>query len=87
MISEKKKLTPQYDPWEAYMDVQEYGKLTLTNIEFTTTYLCNLRCEHCAVGYTLQPKDPVGLPLELLFKRLDEIPHLRMHMNVEFEHN
>ena len=77
MISEKKKLTPQYDPWEAYMDVQEYGKLTLTNIEFTTTYLCNLRCEHCAVGYTLQPKDPDGLPLELLFKRLDEIPHLR----------
>ena len=58
-------------------DVQEYGKLTLTNIEFTTTYLCNLRCEHCAVGYTLQPKDPDGLPLELLFKRLDEIPHLR----------
>ncbi len=77
MISEKTKLSPNYDPWEAYMDVQEYGKLTLSNIEFTTTYLCNMRCEHCAVGYTLQPKDPDALPLELLFKRLDEIPHLR----------
>lgn len=77
MISDKKKLSSKYDPWEAYMDVQEYGKLTLSNIEFTTTYLCNMRCEHCAVGYTLQPKDPDALPLDLLLKRLDEIPHLR----------
>jgi radical SAM/CxCxxxxC motif protein YfkAB len=49
----------------------------LTNIEFTTTTLCNMRCEHCAVGYTLQPKDPNALPLELLLKRLDEVPTLR----------
>lgn len=49
----------------------------LTNIEFTTTTLCNMRCEHCAVGYTLQPKDPNPLPLDLLLKRLDEIPTLR----------
>ena len=53
MISEKKILTPHYDPWEAYMDIEQYGKLTLSNIEFTTTYLCNIRCEHCAVGETL----------------------------------
>ncbi|MFC5774030.1 radical SAM/CxCxxxxC motif protein YfkAB [Ectobacillus antri] len=71
------KITPSYDPWEAYMDVQEYGKMTLTNVEFTTTTLCNMRCEHCAVGYTLQPKDPNALPLDLILKRLDEIPHLR----------
>ena len=32
-----------------------------------------MRCEHCAVGYTLQPKDPNALPLELLLKRLDEV--------------
>lgn len=50
-------ITPSYDPWEAYLDVQEYGQTELTNVEFTTTTLCNMRCEHCAVGYTLQPKD------------------------------
>lgn len=71
------KISPEYDPWEAYMDIEEYGKLTLSNIEFTTTTLCNMRCEHCAVGYTLQPKDPNALPLELLLKRLDEIETLR----------
>ena len=70
-------ITPSYDPWEAYMDVEEYGKMTLTNIEFTTTTLCNMRCAHCAVGYTLQQKDPDALPMELLTKRLDEIPTLR----------
>jgi radical SAM/CxCxxxxC motif protein YfkAB len=72
-----KKINPSYDPWEAYMDILQHGELTLSNIEFTTTTLCNMRCEHCAVGYTLQPKDPVALPLELLIKRLDEIPKLR----------
>lgn len=77
MISHNNRITPQFDPWEAYLDVNEFGKLTLSNIEFTTTTLCNMRCEHCAVGYTLQSKDPNGLLLELLMKRLDEIPHLR----------
>jgi radical SAM/CxCxxxxC motif protein YfkAB len=72
-----KAITPQYDPWEAYMDMDQYGQLTLTNIEFTTTTLCNMRCEHCAVGYTLQSKDPTALPMDLILKRLDEIPTLR----------
>lgn len=71
------KLTPSFDPWEAYMDVEEHGQVTLSNIEFTTTTLCNMRCEHCAVGYTLQAKDPEALPMDLIRKRLDEIPHLR----------
>lgn len=70
-------ITPSYDPWEAYLDVKEYGQMELTNVEFTTTTLCNMRCEHCAVGYTLQPKDPKALPIELLVQRLDEIPRLR----------
>ncbi|NPC91853.1 radical SAM/CxCxxxxC motif protein YfkAB [Bacillus sp. WMMC1349] len=70
-------ITPDYDPWEAYLDVDEYGDIELTNIELTTTTLCNMRCEHCAVGYTLRPKDPNPLPLSLLLRRLDEIPHLR----------
>ncbi|MGI8314195.1 radical SAM/CxCxxxxC motif protein YfkAB [Halobacillus mangrovi] len=71
------KLSPSFDPWEAYMDVKEHGEMTLSNIEFTTTTLCNMRCEHCAVGYTLQDKDPEALPMGLILKRLDEIPHLR----------
>lgn len=70
-------ITPSFDPWEAYLDVQQYGSLQLTNVEFTTTTLCNMRCEHCAVGYTLQTKDPEALPLDLLIRRLEEIPHLR----------
>jgi radical SAM/CxCxxxxC motif protein YfkAB len=71
------KITPSHDPWEAYEDIKEFGKLALTNIEFTTTTLCNMRCEHCAVGYTLTSKDPDPLPINLLIKRLDEIPTLR----------
>ncbi|MBS4192226.1 radical SAM/CxCxxxxC motif protein YfkAB [Bacillus sp. FJAT-49705] len=77
MKSKLFQITPEHDPWEAYLDMDEYGRLTLSNIEFTTTVLCNMRCEHCAVGYTLQPKDPNALPVELMLKRLEEIPHLR----------
>jgi radical SAM/CxCxxxxC motif protein YfkAB len=72
-----KNITPSHDPWEAYLDIEQYGKPQLTNIELTTTTLCNMRCEHCAVGYTLQPKDPHALPLDLLIQRLEEIPTLR----------
>ncbi|PWA10052.1 radical SAM/CxCxxxxC motif protein YfkAB [Pueribacillus theae] len=70
-------MSPNHDPWEAYLDVEQFGEMKLSNIEFTTTTICNMRCEHCAVGYTLQPKDPEALPLSLLIKRLDEIPFLR----------
>ncbi|MFX3618325.1 MAG: radical SAM/CxCxxxxC motif protein YfkAB [Sporolactobacillus sp.] len=69
-------ISPDNDPWEAYYDMEMYGHLELTNIEFTTTTLCNMRCEHCAVGYTLQKRDPKPLPVDLLLKRLDEVPHL-----------
>lgn len=72
-----KKITPAFDPWEAYMDVEEYGGMRLSNIELTTTTLCNMRCAHCAVGYTLQSKDPDALPLDLILGRLEEIPTLR----------
>ncbi|MEX2955509.1 radical SAM/CxCxxxxC motif protein YfkAB [Staphylococcus pasteuri] len=65
------------DPWEAYNDVIDNGQLTLSNIEFTTTNLCNMRCSHCAVGYTLQTKDPDPLPMDIIYRRLDEIPNLR----------
>lgn len=71
------KITPVFDPWEAYIDVEQHGQMTLSNIEFTTTTLCNMRCAHCAVGYTLQNKDPEALPIDLILQRLDEIPHLK----------
>jgi radical SAM/CxCxxxxC motif protein YfkAB len=76
-LNKQRNISPSFDPWEAYLDIEEYGSLQLTNIELTTTTLCNMRCEHCAVGYTLQPKDPDPLPLELILKRLEEIPKLR----------
>lgn len=77
MIHTLPAITPNHDPWEAYQDIKEFGRLTLTNIEITTTTLCNMRCEHCAVGYTLTTKEAEPLPLDLLISRLDEIPHLR----------
>lgn len=36
-----------------------------------------MRCSHCAVGYTLQTQDPEPLPMDIIYRRLDEIPHLR----------
>jgi radical SAM/CxCxxxxC motif protein YfkAB len=72
-----KKMSIDHDPWEAYLDVDEHGDITLSNIEFTTTTLCNMRCEHCAVGYTLSPKDPSALPIELILQKLDDIQSLR----------
>ncbi len=71
------KMTPSNDPWEAYLDVEEHGEMVLSNVEFTTTTLCNMRCNHCAVGYALRDRDPEALPMDLIFRRLDEIPHLR----------
>ncbi|WP_096270764.1 radical SAM/CxCxxxxC motif protein YfkAB [Paucisalibacillus globulus] len=76
-IIERKPMSPKYDPWEAYLDVEEHGKMMLSNVEFTTTYMCNMRCAHCAVGYMLQAMDPDAFPIELLIQRLEEIPHLR----------
>lgn len=78
MISTKKDpITIKNDPWEPYSDINQYGQPVLSNVEFTTTNLCNMRCSHCAVGYTLQTRDPAPLPMSLIMQRLDEIPTLR----------
>ena len=50
IISNKSPISINNDPWEAYNDILEHNQLTLSNIEFTTTNLCNMRCSHCAVG-------------------------------------
>ena len=44
----EKPISISNDPWETYNDIEDYGQLTLSNIEFTTTTLCNMRCSHCA---------------------------------------
>lgn len=66
-----------YDTWESYHDIEKYGKLTLSNIEFTTTTLCNMRCAHCAVGYALTTKEASTLPIDDILRQLDEVETLR----------
>ncbi|MBQ5152390.1 radical SAM/CxCxxxxC motif protein YfkAB [Macrococcoides caseolyticum] len=76
MIALKDKISIHNDPWEAYNEVEKFGETKLSNIEFTTTTLCNMRCAHCAVGYTLQLKDPDTIDMTTILKRLDEVEHL-----------
>lgn len=66
-----------HDEWESYHDIDNYGKLTLSNIEFTTTHLCNMRCAHCAVGYTLLTKELPAIPTDEILRKLDEVATLR----------
>ncbi|MGL4819140.1 MAG: radical SAM/CxCxxxxC motif protein YfkAB [Bacilli bacterium] len=76
MLKVKQPITPTFDPWECYRNIDQFGRHTLSNIEVTTTNLCNMRCSHCAVGYTLTTKDAEPLPIEMILRRLDDIPHL-----------
>jgi radical SAM/CxCxxxxC motif protein YfkAB len=73
----KKPISPQWDPWDAWNTVQAKHRYELTSIEFTVTNLCNLRCEHCAVGETLLDKEDPYIPLEKVFDRLDELDTLQ----------
>ncbi|MGE7272067.1 radical SAM/CxCxxxxC motif protein YfkAB [Brevibacillus panacihumi] len=69
-------LTPSQDPWEP-LHAATPPAYRLTSVEFTVTNLCNLRCEHCAVGDTLRYKDDPFLPIDLILRRLDEAKDLR----------
>ncbi|RUS43582.1 radical SAM/CxCxxxxC motif protein YfkAB [Cohnella sp. AR92] len=69
-------LTPQYDPWDPIRSLQRYGRHTLTSVEFTVTHLCNMRCEHCAVGDSLTMTEAPHLPMDLILRRLDEVENL-----------
>lgn len=69
-------LSPQYDPWDPLRSLRRYGRHVLTSVEFTVTNLCNMRCEHCAVGDALTMAEGARVPLVDVLKRLDEVEHL-----------
>jgi len=71
-----RELSPEYDPWDPIRSLQRFGRHELTSVELTVTHLCNMRCEHCAVGDSLTMKETPHIPLELIFRRLDEVEHL-----------
>jgi radical SAM/CxCxxxxC motif protein YfkAB len=69
-------LSPTSDPWEPERS-RRTGRHHLTSVEVTVTNRCNMRCRHCAVGETLAMIDPPRLPLDLLFRRLEEVEGLQ----------
>ena len=68
--------SPVWDPWDPIGSLRRYGRHALTSVEMTVSNLCNMRCEHCAVGHTLVFGEPDKLPLPLMLKRLDEVEKL-----------
>ncbi len=64
------------DPWDPIRSLERYGRHVLTSVEFTVTNLCNMRCEHCAVGDALVQKEGPRIPLRSLLERLDEVERL-----------
>ncbi|GAB6926666.1 radical SAM/CxCxxxxC motif protein YfkAB [Paenibacillus sp. JCM 10914] len=70
-------ISPSYDPWDPITSLREHGMHKLTSVEMTVTHLCNMRCEHCAVGDMLVMKEAPMLPLDMMLKRLDEVEHLQ----------
>ncbi|GMK41699.1 radical SAM/CxCxxxxC motif protein YfkAB [Paenibacillus sp. CCS19] len=76
MHSNREELSPTYDPWDPIRSLQQHGRHVLTSVEMTVSNLCNMRCEHCAVGDTLVMAEPAKMPLDLMLRRLDEVEHL-----------
>lgn len=69
-------ITPEYDPWDPIRSLAQHGKHVLTSVELTVTNLCNMRCEHCAVGETLTMTEGARIPVAEVLKRLDQVEHL-----------
>lgn len=69
-------ITVDNDPWDPINSLKKYGRHRLTSVEVTMTNLCNMRCEHCAVGDTLTMTEGARIPLSNLLKRLDEVENL-----------
>lgn len=73
----KLPISPKRDPWDVWHTKSQTGHYQLTSVEFTTTNLCNLRCQHCAVGELLVDREGSPLSTDLLIQRLEEIPELQ----------
>ncbi|MCQ6558583.1 radical SAM/CxCxxxxC motif protein YfkAB [Paenibacillus mendelii] len=70
-------LSPTNDPWDPIASLRQFGRHRLTSVEMTLSNLCNMRCEHCAVGDTLVLAEPAKLPLATMLKKLEEVEHLQ----------
>lgn len=73
----KQPISPKWDPWDPLFTMESKQKYELTSVEFTVTNLCNLRCEHCAVGETLLTTEKPYLPLNSVLSQLDEVESLQ----------
>lgn len=69
-------LSPDNDPWDPIRSLRKFGQHRLTSVEMTVTNLCNMRCEHCAVGDTLVLSEQGKIPIADMLTRLDEVEHL-----------
>ncbi|QGQ97825.1 radical SAM/CxCxxxxC motif protein YfkAB [Paenibacillus psychroresistens] len=76
LLQPQKPLSPNNDPWEPITSLQKYGKHVLTSVEMTITNLCNMRCEHCAVGDALVLTEKAPIPLADMIRKLEEVEHL-----------
>jgi len=74
--SDTAAITPHNDPWDPIRSLQKHGKHVLTSVELTVTNLCNMRCEHCAVGETLAMTEGPRIPLAKVLRQLDQVEHL-----------
>jgi len=70
-------ISPINDPWDPLISLQLYGKHVLTSVEMTVTNLCNMRCEHCAVGDALVMTEAEHIPLKDILLKLDQVEHLQ----------
>ncbi|MFE5318779.1 radical SAM/CxCxxxxC motif protein YfkAB [Paenibacillus sp. NPDC056579] len=69
-------LTPENDPWDPIRSLERHGKHKLTSVELTVTNLCNMRCEHCAVGETLTMTEGPRIPVAKILQQLEQVEHL-----------
>ncbi|MEO3943948.1 radical SAM/CxCxxxxC motif protein YfkAB [Gorillibacterium sp. CAU 1737] len=60
------------DPWDPIHSLRKAGRHRLTSVELTVTNLCNMRCEHCAVGDALVLREGEKLPLSVVLRNLDQ---------------
>ncbi|WP_274652313.1 radical SAM/CxCxxxxC motif protein YfkAB [Paenibacillus humicola] len=75
--TEPAALSPINDPWDPIVSLRTFGRHRLTSVEMTVSNLCNMRCEHCAVGDSLVLAEPPKLPVDDMLRRLDEVEQLQ----------